>query len=187
MKKLTRSFYNRDTITVAQDLLGCHLVHRIQGVERIGKIVEVEAYLGQEDLAAHSSKGITKRTSTMFGPPGHAYIYLVYGIYYCFNVVTEPEGRGTAVLFRALEPVLNVEGKTQGPGLLCKAMALDKQFNGHDLVSDDLYITDALYEKPKQIIAAPRIGVDYAKDWAHKLLRFYINDNSFVSKKIKSD
>jgi DNA-3-methyladenine glycosylase len=106
-------------------------------VERIAKIVEDEAYLGPHDLAAHSAKGLTERTKVMFGPPGHAYVYLIYGMYNCLNVVTQPEGMASAVLLRALEPVQNVEGRTQGPGLLCQAMDVDKRLNGHDLLSDN--------------------------------------------------
>ena len=94
MQKLSRGFFARDTVTVAKDLLGTFLVRRVGGIEKIGKIVEVEAYLGTHDLAAHSSKGITKRTKIMFGPPGFAYVYLIYGIHHCMNVVTEPEGCG---------------------------------------------------------------------------------------------
>jgi DNA-3-methyladenine glycosylase len=140
MQKLTRAFYDRDTLSVAKDLLGKYLVHVSKGVERVGRIVEVEAYLGQHDLAAHSSKGLTNRTKVMFGPPGHAYVYLIYGMYHCVNVVTEQEGHGTAVLLRAIQPIKNIEGRTQGPGLLCKAMHIDKRLNGHDLLSDDFYI-----------------------------------------------
>src|SRR5690606_28694555 len=116
MRKLSRAFYNRDTVVVAQALLGKHLVHVVDGVRRIGRIVEVEAYLGPHDLAAHSSRGLTPRTRVMFGPPGHAYVYLIYGMHWCMNVVTQREGTGSAVLLRAIEPVQNVEGRTQGPG-----------------------------------------------------------------------
>lgn len=182
MEKLPRAFYNQDTTLVAQALLGHHLVHRIQGIERVGKIVEVEAYIGQHDLACHTAKGLTSRTVTMFGPPGHAYIYLIYGIYHCFNVVTEPEGIGSAVLIRALEPIQNITGKTQGPGLLCRSMLIDKTLNGCDLLSDHLFITNSYYEKPDKIIATPRIGVHYAKEWVHKPLRFYIQGNPFISR-----
>src|SRR5580692_5528482 len=98
MQKLQRSFYDRNTILVARDLLGKYLVHMAKGVEQVGRIVEVEAYLGQHDLAAHSSKGLTERTRVMFGPPGHAYVYLIYGMYHCMNVVTEAEGTAAAVL-----------------------------------------------------------------------------------------
>lgn len=183
MKKLTREFYDRDTIVVAQDLLGKYLVHVTDGIERIAKIVEVEAYLGPHDLAAHSAKGMTPRTKVMFGPPGHAYVYLIYGMYYCMNVVTEEEGHASAVLLRALEPIKNVEGKTKGPGLLCNAMLIDKKLHGHDLESDDFYLAAPSKMETFKIIKRPRVGVDYAKHWARRLLRFYIKDNSFVSKK----
>ena len=182
MQKLARSFYERDTITVAKELLGKFLVHGAHEVERIGRIVEVEAYLGEHDLAAHSSKGKTKRTRVMFGPPGHAYVYLIYGVYCCMNVVTEPEGHASAVLLRAVEPVKNVDGRTQGPGLLCKAMHIGLRLNGHDLVSDDFYIGAAVELQPPVIVSRRRVGVDYAGDWAGRLLRFYIRGNSFVSK-----
>lgn len=181
-KKLPRSFYARDTTIVARDLLGKHLVHVCDGVKRTGRIVEVEAYIGPHDLAAHSSKGITPRTKVMYGAPGHAYVYLIYGIYHCVNVVTEPEGHGSAVLLRALEPVANLDGNTKGPGLLCNAMGIDKRLNGHDLLSDDFYIEEAQTEQ-FSIVERPRIGVAYAGEWAERHLRFYIKDNRFVSKK----
>ncbi|CEK11013.1 DNA-3-methyladenine glycosylase [Legionella hackeliae] len=182
MQKLTRKFYDRDTIVVAEDLLGKYLVHHVEGIKRIGRIVEVEAYLGQHDLAAHSSKGITPRTQTMFGPPGYAYVYLIYGIHHCVNVVTEKEGNGSAVLLRAIEPICNITARTKGPGLLCKAMQIDKRLNGHDLLSDNFFIAQMSEEKPIAIQNKPRIGVAYAKHWADELLRFYIKDNPFVSK-----
>lgn len=181
-QKLERIFYDRDTITVAKELLGKHLVHVSRGIERIGRIVEVEAYLGAHDLAAHSAKGLTKRTQVMFGPPGYAYVYLIYGMYYCMNVVTESEGHASAVLLRAIEPVKNIVKRSQGPGLLCKAMEIDKCLHGHDLLSDNFYITSGSEIKSFTIIKRPRIGVDYARHWAKRLLRFYIKDNKFVSK-----
>ncbi|HEX4044957.1 MAG TPA: DNA-3-methyladenine glycosylase, partial [Gammaproteobacteria bacterium] len=107
MQTLERTFYDRDTQLVAQELLGKYLIHQHDGIERIGKIVEVEAYLGPHDLAAHSAKGLTDRTKVMFGPPGYAYIYLIYGMYYCMNVVTEQTGHASAVLIRAVEPIKN--------------------------------------------------------------------------------
>ncbi|MEN3295732.1 MAG: DNA-3-methyladenine glycosylase [Burkholderiales bacterium] len=182
-KKLPHSFYNRDTVLVAQELLGKHLVHIADGVERRGKIVEVEAYVGAHDLASHSSKGITPRTKIMYGPPGHAYVYLIYGMHHCMNVVTEPEGHGAAVLLRALEPIANIEGKTTGPGLLCRAMRIDKRLNGHDLLSDDFYIADPPRKESFSVVERPRIGVAYAAHWAERDLRFYIDGNPFVSKK----
>ena len=182
MNKLPREFYNRETTAVARELLGLHLVYRSQNIERIGKIVEVEAYLGEHDLAAHSSKGLTKRTAVMFGQPGFAYVYLIYGMYHCFNVVTESVGVGAAVLIRAIEPILNITDRASGPGLLCKAMKIDRQCNAHDLLSDNLFITGKDTESPHHIIETPRIGVQYAKEWAVKPLRFYIQGNPFVSK-----
>jgi DNA-3-methyladenine glycosylase len=180
--KLDRSFYERDTVLVAQELLGKYLIHRSKDIERIGRIVEVEAYLGQHDLACHSSKGITPRTQVMFGPAGFAYVYLVYGMHYCMNVVTEKEGSGSAVLLRAIEPVQNILGKTQGPGLLSKAMHINKSLNQHDLLSTDFYLAKQNPEPNFSIVKKPRIGVHYAKEWAHELLRFYIKDNLFISK-----
>jgi DNA-3-methyladenine glycosylase len=185
MRRLPRTFYNRDTIQVARELLGKYLVHG----DRVGRIVETEAYLGPHDRAAHSSRGRTKRNEVMFGPPGHAYIYMIYGMYFCMNVVTE---HAAAVLIRALEPVRNLTGKTSGPGLLCHAMKIDRRLNGHDLLSDDFYITEAVGrmtsrgaasgEAASKIIKRPRIGVDYAGHWARRHLRFYIAGNPFISK-----
>jgi DNA-3-methyladenine glycosylase len=178
MRKLPRTFYDRDTILVARELLGKYLVH----ADRVGRIVEVEAYLGPHDLAAHSARGLTERTKVMFGPPGHAYVYMIYGMYYCMNVVTEREGHASAVLLRAVEPIQNVNGRTQGPGLLCKAMGIDKRLNAHDLLSDDFHIATPPKRKPISVVRRPRIGVDYAGRWAKRHLRFYIKGNPFVSR-----
>lgn len=183
MQKLPRTFYDRDTILVARELLGKHLVHRSHGVERIGRIVEVEAYLGAHDLAAHSSKGFTERTKVMFGPPGHAYVYFIYGMYHCMNVVTERAGHASAVLLRAIEPVKNVEGRTCGPGLLCRAMHIDRRLNGHDLLSAEFYIATTRQTEKFTIVKAPRVGVDYAGHWAKRHLRYYIKCNPFVSRR----
>lgn len=182
MRRLPRAFYARDTVTVARELLGKWLVRRADGVERIGRIVEVEAYLGPHDLASHSSKGLTARNQVMFGPPGHAYVYFIYGMHHCLNVVTERAGRGAAVLLRALEPVKNIEARASGPGLLCRAMDIDRRYNGHDLLSDDLFVAEP--DEPEQIVIAraPRVGVGYAKHWARRHLRFYIKGNPFVSR-----
>lgn len=181
--KLDRDFYVRDTAKVAQELLGMLLVHRVDGVERIGRIVETEAYVGAHDLAAHSSKGITPRTKVMYGPPGHAYVYLIYGMHNCMNIVTEPEGNGAAVLLRAIEPVENVAGNTRGPGLLCKALEIDRSLNGVDLCGDELYVARPVRKPRVNIVHRPRIGVDYAGAWAHELLRFYIEGNPWISRK----
>jgi DNA-3-methyladenine glycosylase len=184
VRKLPRGFYDRDTIEVAHDLLGQHLVHVVAGVERVGRIVEVEAYLGPHDLAAHSARGRTKRTSVMFGPPGHAYVYLIYGMHWCMNFVTQAEGEASAVLLRALEPVKNVADKTNGPGLLTRAMGIDGRYHGHDLLSDDLFVRRARPAgEPIAIVKRPRVGVDYAGHWARRLLRFYVKGNPWVSRR----
>jgi len=182
VQQLPRAFYDRDTIMVARELLGKYLVHTARGVERIGRIVEVEAYLGPQDRAAHSARGVTGRTKVMFGPPGHAYVYFIYGMHHCMNVVTEGEGRGAAVLLRALEPVKNIGGRTCGPGLLCRAMEIDKRLNAHDLLSDNFHIAAAPKAEPFVIVKRPRIGVAYAGAWAKRHLRFYISGNPFVSR-----
>jgi DNA-3-methyladenine glycosylase len=183
MRKLLRSFYNRDTILVARGLLGKFLVHKSPGAERIGMIVETEAYLGPHDLAAHSARGLTPRNQVMFGPPGFAYVYFIYGMYFCMNVVTEPEGHASAVLLRAVEPLKNLEGRTCGPGLLCRAMEIDRKLNGHDLLSENFYIAEADEAGKFSIVKRPRIGVDYSKHWAKRHLRFYIRGNPFVSRR----
>lgn len=182
MKPLPRSFYDRDTAQVAEDLLGKLLVHTTGTHTFVGKIVETEAYLGPHDLAAHSAKGRTKRTEVMFGPPGHAYVYLIYGMYHCMNIVTQEEGHASAVLIRAIEPIRGITEKTSGPGLLCKAMRIDKQLNGYDLLSNDFFVAEPEAEEKFTIVKRPRIGVDYAKHWAKRLLRFYIKENTWVSR-----
>ena len=181
--RLPRNFYDRDATTVAHELLGKHLVHRSGGVPRVGRIVEVEAYLGPHDLAAHSARGRTARTEVMFGPPGHAYVYLIYGMHHCMNVVVEAEGRAAAVLLRAVEPVANIESRTQGPGLLCRAMHIDRRHNGMDLLGDTLYLEQPERRLSFRVVKRPRIGVDYAGHWAKRLLRFYVKGNPHVSKR----
>ncbi|MGQ3887589.1 DNA-3-methyladenine glycosylase [Legionella sp. CNM-1927-20] len=182
MIKLNRDLYANDALTVAKQLLGKYLIHVIDGQEKVGRIVEVEAYIGPHDLASHASKGITPRTKIMYGPPGYAYVYLIYGMYHCMNVVTGPDGYGSAVLIRALEPIQNITERTQGPGLLCQAMQINKLLNGHDLLSDNFYLASD-GETSFTIISRPRIGVAYAKEWAEKPFRFYIQGNEFISKK----
>ena len=183
LHQLPRRFYDRDTIAVAREVLGKCLVHVVDGVARIGRIVETEAYLGPHDLAAHSARGRTPRTEVMFGPPGHAYVYLIYGMHHCVNLVTQAEGVASAVLLRALEPVDGIDGRTQGPGLLCKAMGIDRRLNGHDLLSDDFFVADDGYAARFAIVRRPRIGVDYAGHWAKRLLRFYVKGNAWVSRR----
>ncbi len=183
MQKLPRSFYDRATVTVARELLGKLLVHRVAAKELIGRIVEVEAYVGPHDLASHSSKGLTERTRIMFGPPGCAYVYLIYGMHHCMNVVTEREGYGAAVLLRAIEPVQNISARTNGPGLLSRAMQINRRLNGHNLLSDEFFIAAPDDAASPPIVKRPRIGVDYAGAWAKRHLRFYVKGNSFVSRR----
>lgn len=179
---LPRAFYDRDTATVARELLGMHLVHVVDGAARIGRIVETEAYLGPHDLAAHSSKGLTARTRVMFGPPGHAYVYLVYGLHCCLNLVTEGPGSGSAVLLRALEPVANIESRTRGPGLLCRAMGIDRRHDGADLQSAVLHVVEPSVTQRFTVVRRPRVGVDYAGPWARRLLRYCIKDSPWLSR-----
>jgi DNA-3-methyladenine glycosylase len=189
MKSLPREFYDRDAVSVARDLLGTLLGHRVEvegggtGEVRVGRVVETEAYLGPHDLAAHSARGRTARTEVMFGPPGFAYVYLIYGMHHCLNAVTGPGREASAVLIRAVEPVRHVEGDTRGPGRLCRALAIDRRRNGHDLVSPDLFFAAPGRSRPLEVVAAPRVGVAYAGEWADRPLRFYVAGSPFVSKR----
>jgi DNA-3-methyladenine glycosylase len=183
MRALPKAFYDRDAEAVARALLGKRLVRRVEGETRIGRIVETEAYMGPSDLAAHSSKGRTPRTEVMYGPPGHAYVYLIYGMYHCLNVVTGPGELASAVLIRALEPVANLTAPANGPGRLCRAFEIDRRLNGHDLALGELRIEEP--EEPEgepEIVSRPRIGVAYAGEWALKPLRFYIAGNRWISR-----
>ncbi|MCX7904366.1 MAG: DNA-3-methyladenine glycosylase [Caloramator sp.] len=199
--KLPVDFYSRDTITVAKELLGKLLVRNINGNKLVGKIVEVEAYLGPIDKACHSYNfRRTQRNEVMYGPPGIAYVYFIYGMYYCLNFVTEKEGMPCAVLIRALEPIegfdimaLNRFGKTyseltksqkrnltNGPGKLCRAFNIDKALNGHSLLSDEIYVLDN--QEDFEIVAGKRIGIDYAEEAKDFEWRFFIKGNPYVSK-----
>lgn len=188
--RLTRKFFEQPTLEVARQLLGKRLIRNVEGKIKAGRVVEVEAYLGPEDLASHSSRGRTPRTEIMFGPAGNAYVYLIYGMYHCLNIVTEKINLPQAVLIRALEPlegfegVKNVRFLANGPGKLCRWLEVEKSCNGLDLTkSQELFFEDSsdrIIEK--DIVATTRIGVDYAKHYARKLWRFYLKGNSFVSK-----
>ena len=194
MNKLTRDFYNRDTLTVARDLLGKYLVRNINGETLVCRITETEAYIGRCDKACHAyGYKRTSRTETLFAKPGTAYIYLIYGMYHCLNFVTEPEGEPAAVLIRGLEAVSGIETMTKlrypksalslttyqqknflnGPGKLCKALSLDRSLNGADLTGEDLYVAES-NEKPVHIFSGPRIGIDYAQEAIHFPWRFWI-------------
>ena len=182
LRPLPRQFYGRDAQAVARDLLGTVILRRRDGIEQLARIVETEAYLGPHDLAAHSARGRTARTEVMFGPPGHAYVYLIYGIHHCFNVVTGPAGEAAAVLIRAVEPLANVTERTSGPGLLCRALGIDRHLNGTDLLGNDIRIVAPARRARTTVVRRPRIGVDYAGRWARRLLRFYIRGNDWVSR-----
>ena len=192
--KLPRSFYQQSTTDVARQLLGKILVRRHPDGDRMGRIVETEAYLGPHDLACHAAKGRTRRTEVMFGPAGHAYVYFIYGMYHMLNLVTEAKDYPAAVLLRAVEPLDGVALMKQrrrsetlgnlasGPGKLCQAFDIDGSLNGADLCGKLLYIDDDGEPAPK-LQSTARIGVEYAGQWKDKPLRFMVPDNEFVSKR----
>jgi DNA-3-methyladenine glycosylase len=183
---LRRGFYNRPAIEVARDLLGRNVVHG----ETAGRIVETEAYLGVNDLAAHSARGLTPRTRVIFGPPGHAYVYFIYGMHECLNLVAEPEGQAGCVLIRALEPVAgldvmrarrgrdNIRDLCSGPGKLTQAMNITRTLNGVDVTKGPLTVREGTGEN-FEIQTTPRIGITHCADWP---LRFLIAGNRFVSR-----
>lgn len=200
--KLSREFYNRDTLEVAKELLGKNLVTVENNMITSGKIVEVEAYMGLQDKAAHSYGGRrTERVEVMYGKPGVAYVYFIYGLYYCMNVVAREEGIAQAVLIRAVEPL---EGKevmskrrfnkdydelkkrevinlTSGPSKLCMALNIDKSMNGEDLLGNRIYIEEGNKEE-FYVGESPRIGIDYAEEAKDYPWRFFISGNPYVSK-----
>lgn len=164
-------FFDRDTVAVAKDLLGKVLIREVDGRRLWGRLVEVEAYLGPDDLAAHSSGGRrSPRNEVMYGPPGHAYVYFTYGMHHCLNFVTREAGVPQAVLVRALEPGPGV-GRCSGPGLLCRALEIDRQLNGAALVPPSIYVVDD-GTPSRQLFATPRIGIGQRGDWTGRLLRF---------------
>lgn len=190
---LPRAFYNRPAIEVARALLGTVLVHGTSsGRITAGRIVETEAYLGLQDRAAHSFRGITPRTRVLFGEPGHAYVYLIYGMYECLNVVAEPEGSPGCVLIRALEPLeglprmrrrrpaaRGIENLANGPGKLTLALGISRRHNGADLTSGSLTIHPPQQPEEIQIGVSARIGIQHCADWP---LRFFVQGNRFVSR-----
>ncbi len=187
-KVLDRKFYARPATEVARDCLGKILVHGTAA----GRIVEVEAYLGVEDRAAHAWRGVTNRTRVIFGPPGHAYVYFIYGMYECLNFVAEPEGNAGCVLIRALEPLAGlplmrrrrptakgIEDLANGPGKLTLAMGITRGLNGADLVRGSLQVRRLRREDAFDVQVTPRIGIRHCADWP---LRFLIDGNRFVSR-----
>lgn len=202
MDKLKRDFYLRDTLVVAQDLLGKLLVHETQDWKIAARIVETEAYIGPEDKGSHSYGGRrTKRNEVMYQIGGISYVYLIYGMYFCFNAVTEPKDKPSAVLVRAVEPMFGEGymsqlrygqeytslslsqklGLCNGPGKLCISMGIGKAENALDLCGSKLYICDTPNES-FSIKSSPRINIDYAEEYTHKPWRFYIEGNKYVSK-----
>jgi DNA-3-methyladenine glycosylase len=193
--KLGRDFYRRSTLTVARELLGKRLVRVVDDQRLSGLIVEVEAYIGEDDAACHAACGRTSRNEVMYGPPGVAYVYFIYGMHHCLNAVTEEEGFPAAVLIRALEPLEGLEimrrhrpGRpdgelTNGPAKLCQALVIDRSFNGVDLCTGEvLFIEKGRTVTPEEIGASPRIGIK-ADELARSVpWRFYVKGNDFVSR-----
>ena len=184
-------FYGRATEIVARELLGAVLEHRTaEGTVR-GRIVETEAYLGPDDPACHAAAGLTERTRILHGPPGHAYVYFIYGMHWCFNAVTREAGHGSAVLVRALEPLSGLAlmrrrreidddvGLTSGPARLCEAFAIGRSQNGVRLDRGPLRILQGLSVPDESVLITPRIGIRKAADWP---LRFLVKQNPFVSR-----
>ena len=191
--KLPRDFYTQPVVSVARESIGKILVHRTAEGETAGRIVEAEAYRGPLDLASHSSKGLTRRTAAMFGPPGHAYVYLLYGVSWAMNLVVAPAGTPHAVLIRALEPIRGIElmarrrrraadarELTNGPGKLAQALAITAAQYGSDLCGDVLFLEES--DRPRgRVGRSPRINVESSGSWAAKAWRFYERGNRFVS------
>ncbi len=174
--RLSRDFFNRPTLRVARELLGCYLVRKVGGRKIRARITETEAYVGPQDKANHAAYGRTPRTEVMFGKPGHYYIYLIYGMYYCLNIVTEKDGYPAAVLIRGVELVKPLpKVKTDGPGKLCRALKIDKRFNKEDaIVNNQLWLAKGKLSDKEKIARGKRINVSYAGGWQHKPWRFYI-------------
>lgn len=194
---MDRDFFGFRSEVVARSLLGHLLCRETKEGLVSGIIIETEAYLSSNDSASHTSRGITKRNATMFGPPGRAYVYFIYGNYYCLNVVTGPEGSGEAVLIRAVEPLSGLDlmyqnrgyikkttDLTSGPGKLCLAFAIDHKLDGHDLRKKPLYLVEQSISARLEVIATPRIGISSAKE---KKLRFIIRGNKYLSRRESLD
>ncbi len=197
-EQLPHEFYTRDTLALARDLLGKRMVRRFEGQRLAGYITEVEVYIGEGDEACHANSGKTERTAPMYGLPGHLYVYLIYGMYHCLNIVTEPEGVPAAILVRALRPT---EGLTmmrclrgaqhtdrdlaRGPGRLCEALAVDRSFNYACLYAEDarLWLEQAPAVPADEIACSPRINVRGDERARTVCWRFYLRDSRWVSGK----
>lgn len=189
---LPTSFYDRPTEQVARDLLGAVLEHRTSEGVAAGRIVETEAYIGEHDLACHAAAGKTTRTAPLYGPPGIAYVYFIYGMYWCFNAVTRGEGEPSAVLVRAIEPVSGIGlmrarrpharndiELTNGPGKLCLALGIGRSENLSDLRRSSLLIREGAAVPDDDVVITARIGITKCADWP---LRYFVRDNPWVSK-----
>jgi DNA-3-methyladenine glycosylase len=196
MERLGRDFFARDTLLVTRELLGQRLVRRLDGKRIAGRIVEAEAYIGEQDRASHASPGRTARNAVMYGPAGYAYVYFIYGMHYCFNVVTEAQGFPAAILVRALEPVEGLDlmrrhrrGRTgveltNGPAKLCYALAIDRTLNGEDLiVSDRLWIERDTPVPGAGVATGPRVGVTGDDKALAAPWRMWIRDNPYISRR----
>ena len=202
--KLGMEFYARETLQVAKELLGKIIVHEVNGVKVRGRIVETEAYIGSIDKACHAFGGKrTPRTEPLYGRPGIAYVYFIYGMYHCFNVITKEEESPEGILIRAAEPIEGLEemskrrfdksykeltkaqikNLTSGPSKLCIAFSIDKECNKQDLCTSNLYIEEPAVEEKFEIIETKRVGIEYAEEAKDFLWRFYIKDNPWVSVK----
>jgi len=193
---LSHAFFARDTLTVAREMLGKRLVRVLDGERLSGRIVEVEAYVGEGDTACHASRGRTKRNAPMFGPPGHAYVYFIYGMHHCLNVVTGREGYPAAVLIRAVEPLEGLEMMrtrrsgvpdvrlTSGPARLCQALGIDRRFDGADLCRPDalLFLEEDAAVPDELIVTGPRVGVRGDERALAAPWRFYVRDSRYVSR-----
>jgi DNA-3-methyladenine glycosylase len=190
--RLSRAFYEQPTVEVARQLLGKYLVRIDAAGVRAGMILETEAYIGPDDKASHASRGRTPRTRVMFGPAGFAYVYLIYGMHHCLNIVTEQEDYPAAVLIRAVEPsegvalmqkerpIRDVRRLTNGPGKLCQAFGIDRRLNSLDMCGEALFIEDRDTRLVDTVVTT-RVGVDYAGPWKDKPWRFYIAGHPGVS------
>lgn len=192
-KILPACFYDRDTEHVSRDLLGCVLECTTADGTAAGIIVETEAYIGEHDPACHAAAGLTRRTAPLYGRPGVAYVYFIYGMYWCVNAVTRAEGLPSAVLIRALQPVSGIalmrkrrlharsdRDLTNGPGKLCTALGITGEHNGLSLQRRPIVIREGLAVDDGDVVVAPRIGIKKAADWP---LRWYVRDNDFVSRR----
>lgn len=198
MKKLPRAFYSQPTLRVAKDLLGKLIVRTTRHALLVGRIVEVEAYLGESDPASHAYRGITARNAVMFGPPGRLYVYFTYGMHFCSNIVTETKGKAGAVLVRGVEPLRGVtvmqklRGRkkkatredqrelTNGPAKFCEAFGIGEKQNGADLLGTEIFLAHDTPVRPREVGRSTRIGIRNGKE---KRWRFYLKGNSWVSKK----